>query len=589
MLGPRLKVILHDLVAVSVAWLLALVARFNFEVPPEEFLRPSLQVLPLVVLVQAAISWQFGLYRGLWRFASMPDLWNIICAALLGALTTGITLFLINRLDGIPRSVIILYPFFVVSLLGGPRLLYRVWKDHSLSLRNIRAGRRIILIGAGSAAEMVLRDMLRDGSFMPIGIVDDNVALAKSRIHGVPVLGTIDDLPHLATRNDVDTIVIAVPSATNAQMRRIVAICEQTRIPFRTLPPLHDMVAGRVGVQAIREVSIDDLLGRDKVELDWERIQAAVAGKAVLVTGGGGSIGTELCRQVAAMGASRLVVLERSEHNLYLIDKELRARFPHLALHCVLGDVCDRVALDHLFARLKPTIVFHAAAYKHVPILQAQIREAVKNNVLGTREVAEAAHRHRCDTLVLISTDKAVRSISVMGATKRLAELVCEVRNQDSDTRYITVRFGNVLGSAGSVVPLFKEQIEAGGPVTVTHVEAKRYFMTIPEACQLIMEAAASGHGGEIFVLDMGEPVSITYLAEQMIRLSGREPDRDINIVYTGPASRREVVGGAVPRRRGPDRDQAREAIVGETHVGAGSALREAVGRPGGGQRGIRR
>ena len=534
MLSPRLKVILHDLAAVSVAWLLALVARFNFELPPEEFLRPSMQALPLVVVVQAAISWQFGLYRGLWRFASLPDLWNIIRAALLGAVTAGITLFLINRLEGIPRSVLILYPFFAVFLLGGPRLLYRVWKDHSFSLRNIRAGRRVILIGAGSGAEMVMRDMLRDGSFIPIGIVDDNVALTKSRIHGVPVLGTIDDLLHLVTRNDVDTTVIAVPSATNAQMRRIVAICEQTRIPFRTLPPLHDMVTGRVGVQAIREVSIDDLLGRDKVELDWERIQTAVAGKAVLVTGGGGSIGAELCRQVAAMGASRLVVLERSEHNLYLMEKELRLRFPHLALHCVLGDVCDRVALDHLFARLKPTIVFHAAAYKHVPILQTQIREAVKNNVLGTREVAEVAHRHRCATFVLISTDKAVRPISVMGATKRLAELVCEVRNHDSDTRYITVRFGNVLGSAGSVVPLFKEQIEAGGPVTVTHVEAKRYFMTIPEACQLIMQAAASGRGGEIFVLDMGEPVSITYLAEQMIRLSGHEPDRDIGIVYTG-------------------------------------------------------
>ena len=532
--SPRLKVILHDLVAFNLAWVTALFARFNFQLPPDASLNSCLSALPLVIAVQATISWRFGLYRGLWRFASLPDLWNIIRAAALGAITTGILLVLVNRLEGIPRSVLILYPFFLVFLLGGPRLLYRVWKDHSISLRNISPGPRAVIIGGGTGGEMVVRDMLREGSYIPIGIVDDDESLLRSRIHGVPMLGTVERLPQIVERHDIDTIIIAIPSATSAQMRRIVDISEKTKKPFRTLPHLHDMVSGRAGVHSIRDVSIGDLLGRDKVVLGWALIQTKIAGKSILVTGGGGSVGSELCRQVAALGAARLIVYERSEHNLYLIEKELRNSYPHLNLHTVIGDICDRAAVDHVFERLKPALVFHAAAYKHVPILQSHVREAVRNNLFGTAEMIEAADRYGCESFVLISTDKAVRSSSVMGATKRLAELLCEYRNRDSETRYITVRFGNVLGSAGSVVPLFTEQIAAGGPVTVTHPDARRFFMTIQEACQLILQASAAGRGGEIFVLDMGEPVNITYLAEQMIRLSGHEPGNDIEIIYTG-------------------------------------------------------
>lgn len=531
---PRLKVVFHDLVMIALAWVAALFARFNFELPPEEFLAPTLTAFPLAVIVQAGVSWRFGLYWGLWRFASLPDLWNIIRAAVLGAITTGIVLVLVNRLEGIPRSVLILYPFFLVFLLGGPRLLYRVWKDHSISLRNISPGPRVVIIGGGSGGEMVVREMLREGSYIPIGIVDDDESLVRARIQGVPVLGMVERLPQIVARYDVDTIVIAVPSATNAQMRRIVDACEHTSKPFRTLSQLHDMVSGRVSVHSIRDVSIDDLLGREKVVLDWALIQTEIAGKSILVTGGGGSVGSELCRQVAALGAARLIIFERSEHNLYSVEKELRSSYPHLNLHSVIGDICDRVAVDYTFDRFKPALVFHAAAYKHVPILQSQVREAVRNNLFGTVEVMEAAHRHGCDSFVFISTDKAVRPSSVMGATKRLAELVCENRNRDSGTKYITVRFGNVLGSAGSVVPLFTEQIAAGGPVTVTHPDARRYFMTIQEACQLILQASAAGQGGEIFVLDMGEPVNITYLAEQMIRLSGRDQGKGIEITYTG-------------------------------------------------------
>ena len=534
MIGSRNVVIAHDLGMVVLAWGLALVARFNFELPPLQFLAGGLKALPVVLLVQGLLLWKFGLYRGLWRFASLQDLWNIIRSALLGAVFITIALFFVNRLTDIPRSILILYPVFLLLLLGAPRLLYRIVKDRNLSLRQIGTGSRVIIVGAGEGGEALVRDMLRDADYAPIGLVDDRSVLARRRIHGVPVLGLIENLPALVERYRVDLVVIAIPSANNLEMQRIVEICERAGCPFRTLPRLQDIVSGNLGLREIRQVAIDDLLGRSKIELDWPTIQTSLGGKTVLVTGGGGSIGAELCRQVARLGVSRLIVLEQSEHSLYLLERELHAVHPHLKFSFVLGDVCDKAAVEHVFAREQPQIVFHAAAYKHVPIVEQQVREGAKNNVLGTRVIAEAAQRHAAESMVLISTDKAVRPSSVMGATKRVAELVCEAANQRSRTRFITVRFGNVLGSAGSVVPLFQEQIRQGGPVTVTHAEATRYFMTIPEASQLILQAAALGKGGEIFVLEMGQPVNISYLAEQMIRLSGHTPGQDIRIVYTG-------------------------------------------------------
>ena len=534
MLSQRTKVILHDLVAITAAWCVALVARFNFAVPPEPYLSAALSALPVVLIGQAIVARRFGLYKGMWRFASIPDLWNIIRAALIGAVVIAVALFVINRLENIPRSIPILYPFFLIFFLGGPRLAYRFWKDHTLSLKNISGGQRVIIIGAGSGGETLIRDMIRDGAYVPVGFVDDRTELTKARIHGVPVLGTLSELPQLVSRYEVESLVIAVPSATNAEMQHIVEHCEKAGIPFRTLPKIQDIVSGRMGLQEIRDVSIDDLLGREKVELDWRSIRDAVVGKTVLITGGGGSIGSELCRQIAQLGAASIIVFDKSEFNLYQIENELRANFPHVPVTCALGDVCDHEGVDALFDSHRPQIVFHAAAYKHVPMLERAVREGVRNNVLGSFEIIEAADRHECEGFVLISTDKAVRPSSIMGATKRFAELLCETKNRESTTRYVTVRFGNVLGSTGSVVPLFKEQIRQGGPVTVTHPEATRYFMTIPEACQLILQATAMGEGGEIFVLDMGDSVNITYLAEQMIRLSGHEPGNDINIVYTG-------------------------------------------------------
>jgi FlaA1/EpsC-like NDP-sugar epimerase len=360
------------------------------------------------------------------------------------------------------------------------------------------------------------------------------MGLRSAKVHGVPVLGTIERLPELAGEVAAEMLLIAMPSATNTQMQRVVELCEQTGVPFRTVPRLQDVVAGRMTFNELKEVAIEDLLGREAVQLDWTAIRTGLSGKRVFVTGGGGSIGSEVCRQVARLGVESLTILEASEFNLYRINQELRREFPELLINALIGDCTDSATTERAMALARPQVVFHAAAFKHVPLLQTQVREAFRNNVIGTQVVAQAADRHNVGVFVLISTDKAVNPTSVMGACKRVAEIFCQNFSARSATRFITVRFGNVLDSAGSVVPLFREQIRAGGPVTVTHPEISRYFMTIPEACQLILQAGVLGDGGEIFALDMGEPVKISYLAEQMVRLANKLPGRDINIVYTG-------------------------------------------------------
>jgi FlaA1/EpsC-like NDP-sugar epimerase len=376
--------------------------------------------------------------------------------------------------------------------------------------------------------------MVRDGGYLPVGLVDDKPGLRYTEIHGVRVLGGLEKLPDIAKASMAELLVIAMPSASNAQMQRAVALCEETGLPFRTLPPLVGLVQGNASLSALREVSIDDLLGRDAVTFELPVVQGSLTGKVVLVSGGGGSIGAELCRQIAHLGPHELVIFEQSEYNLYRIEMELRQRYPDLRVHAVIGDVTDEAAVDHVLGRYKPMVVFHAAAYKHVPMLQYQVRQAVRNNVLGTWRMASGARRHGVRKFVLISTDKAVNPTSLMGASKRIAEIAAESFNQLDGTRFTTVRFGNVLGSAGSVVPLFQEQIRNGGPVTVTHPEMTRFFMTISEATQLILQAAAMGRGGEIYVLDMGEPIKIAFLAQQLIRLSGLVPGKDIRIEYTG-------------------------------------------------------
>jgi FlaA1/EpsC-like NDP-sugar epimerase len=524
---------LHDLVMVPAAWFAVYWLRFNFSVIPAEYLTQAWTWLPLLLVTQAGAFVYFGLYRGDWRFASMPDLMRIIKAVSVGTLICLAVIFFLTRLDAIPRTVFPAYWLLLIVFLGTPRFFYRWLKDRKLYLGT---GQRVLIVGAGRAAEMLARELLREPErdLEPIGFVDDKRRLRGTEIHGIRVLGNCAQIPELADKLEIDLILIAIPSAHSRQLRRIVGYCEAGHIPFRAIPCMQDLVAGRVSVDTLRELSIEDLLGRDPVTLDQQTIRAELSDSCILISGAGGSIGTELCRQVARLAPARLVLLENGEFNLFRIENELRQSFPDLDIQAKLCDVTDSVAVEQLFQRYRPDIVYHAAAYKHVPMLESQLREAIHNNVLGTRLMALAADRNGCHAFVLISTDKAVNPANIMGASKRVAEIFCQNFDQHSSTRFITVRFGNVLGSDGSVVPLFKAQIEAGGPVTVTHPEMIRYFMTIPEACQLILQAESMGRGGEIYVLDMGEPVRITYLAEQMIRLSGNKPGEDIEIVYTG-------------------------------------------------------
>lgn len=532
---PRAAVVMHDLLMATAAWLLAIgMASAMLDVPVYPTYEIGLLGIPLV-LAQALLFWRTGLYKGLWRFASFRDLWNIIVAAVMG--TAGALLLMAVAQWPPDRLAItaVSYPAILFLLLGLPRMCYRFWKDSQPDRKSVDGQQtRTLILGAGRSGVLLLKELQMRGGFDVVGFLDDDRRLRDTHVRGVPVFGSIARLPELGHVEDIDLAIIAIPSATNQQMQRVVEICERSGIEFRTLPTLQDLGNRATRIGDLKPVAIDDLLGREPVSLDWQAIRSGLVGKRVLVTGGGGSIGAELCRQIARLNPASLVVVDHNEYNLYRIEHELFTDFSDLVFHCHLGDVCDSATVDRLLTQHRPDLVFHAAAYKHVPLLQQQLREAFRNNVIGTLRMAEAAERHGVGTFILISTDKAVNPSNIMGATKRIAEIYCQNLDARSNTRFITVRFGNVLNSNGSVVPLFKSQIRNGGPVTVTHPEIARYFMTIAEASQLIMQSAVLGDGGEIFVLDMGEPVKITYLAEQLIRLAGKEPGRDIQIIYTG-------------------------------------------------------
>jgi len=532
-LQNRYTVFLHDLLVIPLAWLVAYWLRFNLDTIPPEYWQQAVSMLPGVMVIQGGLFWYFGLYRGVWRFASVPDLLRILKAVMVGVAITAAFMFLLNRLQGVPRSVFALDALLLVLLLGGPRFIYRWMKDRHLYSRGAQ---NVLIVGAGQAGELLVRDLLRGSRhvYRPVGFVDDDRRKHGKEIHGVRVINDCESIPMLVEKLQVQLILLALPSANSRQIQRIVELCESASIPFRILPRMQDLVGGQVGLKDLREVEIDDLLGREVVQLDWPAITMGNRGRTILVTGGGGSIGSELCRQVARLQPRHLILVENSEFNLYTIELELRQRYPGLHLTIALVDITDQAAIDELLTTHRPDVIYHAAAYKHVPMLEHQVRTAARNNVLGTRTLAAAAGRAGCKTFVMISTDKAVNPANVMGMSKRVAEIYCQNLNSRYDTHYITVRFGNVLGSAGSVIPLFQKQIAAGGPVTVTHPEITRYFMTIPEAAQLILQAGCMGKGGEIFVLDMGEPVKIAYLAEQLIRLSGKKPGEDIEIAYTG-------------------------------------------------------
>jgi len=491
--------------------------------------------MALTLLAQGIVFRWTGLYRGVWRFASLPDLINIFKASVVGLLAIILLLFLYNRLEQVPRSVLVMYPLALTLLLGIPRVVYRAWKDHGFSLITSQPQQRVLILGAGKTGEMLARELRRRGGYHLLGFLDDFPGLKGRWLQGAPVLGQTGDVVNIAAKKMAELLVIAIPSLSPAQMRELVNLCEKTDLALRTVPRL-DEQWGNAPFE-LKEICIEDLLGRAPVVPDWGAIGRWLHGGTVLVTGAGGSIGSELTRQCARHGVRALVLVEFDELALVTIEHALARDFPEVEILSVLGDCGDPSVMRHALGKTRIDAVFHAAAYKHVPVLEAQLREGVRNNVLATETVAREASSAGVHTLVLISTDKAVDPGNVLGASKRLAEMACQAVLRKTDTRLLTVRFGNVLNSAGSVVPLFREQIQGGGPVTVTAPEVTRYFMTIGEACQLILQALtidrASAHE-VLYTLDMGEPVQIRVLAEQMIRLAGKQPGRDIKIVYTG-------------------------------------------------------
>jgi FlaA1/EpsC-like NDP-sugar epimerase len=483
-------------------------------------------------LIQALMYVQFGLYRGVWRFASIPDLIRILRAVLFGA-AINIIFLKINGLD-VPFKAYIIYVLFLITLLSGSRILFRWVRDYP---RYFSQGKRILVVGAGSAGEGLIRDLYRSylvNKYLPIAFVDDDPMRLGSEVQGLRVLGSCHDIPKIVTQYRIELIFIAIPSASSKRMREIVGYCEDAKIPFRTLPGLKSIADGIVKTSLLREILLEDLLGREQVHHDLASISEEIRDKVILVTGGGGSIGSELCRQICQLAPTKLIVIDKSEFNLYTIEMELQKLATQADICCHLCDVTDKIEMQKIFHTYTPNMVFHVAAYKHVPLLEKHIRVAMHNNIIGTKVIAEMAAKNRVETFVLISTDKAVNPTNIMGATKRAAEVFCQTLDSHSSTRYITVRFGNVLNSAGSVIPLFKQQLLNGGPITVTHPHISRYFMTIPEAAQLILQTTTMNNEGQIFVLDMGEPINIRYLAEQMIKLSGKIIGQDIDIKYTG-------------------------------------------------------
>jgi FlaA1/EpsC-like NDP-sugar epimerase len=518
------------LVLAAFSSFLAIWLRFD-GIIPATLIAAYFHTLPAVLLLRFVTFFLFGLYGGLWRYTGVWDLSRIVLAVLVGSAAIYLSLYRPIGPAIYPRSIIVIDSLLLISMIGGIRLLWRIIP----SVVRSRQGRRVLILGAGDAGEMIVREMRKRAGYEPVGFIDYDPGKLGRTIHGVTVLGTPHDLPRVLAATKPSEVLVAIPSASPATIRDLVRSLEPFKLPITTLPSLRELVCGQAGIGHIRRLAIEDLLPRSPVVLRAEEAQHLVTGKHVLVTGAGGSIGSELCRQVAELAPASLVLFERYENSLYAIANELGDRFPGVALQPIIGDATDAVRVDGVLALERPHIIFHAAAHKHVPLMEANPCEAVKNNVVGTKTLAEAARRHGVERFILISTDKAVNPSSVMGATKRVAELIVQaIAARSEGTRFVTVRFGNVLGSNGSVIPRMMEQIRTGGPVTVTHPEIRRYFMLIPEAVQLVLQAAVLARRQEIFVLDMGEQIKVLDIARNLIRLSGFVPDDDIQITFVG-------------------------------------------------------
>ncbi len=532
--------IIVDIVLIYLSYILSFIIRFEGKVPSSNF-NTFVEVAFILIAIKIVTFFYFKLYENLWRYAGLLDMLQVIAAIGTANAVAISYLFLVQA--NLPRSIYVLVSIMDVLLIGGSRFGYRVLRElYSGRFYAINKGvqdghiTRVLIIGAGEAGAMVIKELKkhRELHTKPVGILDDDRNKHRRKINGIPVLGDIKDVKQVAEDLGIQEIIIALPSTERKHLKRIIGLCKDTKCRLKTLPGVYELIDGKVSVKHIRDVEIEDLLGREPVDLNIGEISGYLKGKIVLVTGGGGSIGSELCRQIARFEPEFLLILDINENNAYTLQMELLRRYPGLNTKIIIASVRDKARLNSVFGKYRPQVVFHAAAHKHVPLMEDNPTEAVKNNVFGTLNTAECSDVHKVEKFVLVSTDKAVNPANVMGASKRVAEVIVQMKSKESGTKFTTVRFGNVLGSSGSVIPLFKSQIAGGGPVTVTHRDITRYFMTIPEAGQLVIQAGAMAKGGEVFVLDMGEPVKIMDLARDLIRLSGFEPDRDIAIEIIG-------------------------------------------------------
>jgi FlaA1/EpsC-like NDP-sugar epimerase len=532
----RLIVLGNDIFWTISSYCLAYFLRFNFSIP-EFYFSLLLISLPLLIFLRAASFFLFGLYGGVLRYASIDELLRIIKAVTVGTLLFISTVAFVFRFTGFPRSVFLIDWFVILIFLGGTRFVYRIVREIYITPKYSEARRKVLIIGAGDVGEMILRSIRReqDMPYEVVGFLDDDPDKIGRRIHGVEVLDRISNLSSVIKREEVKEVIIAIQNISGKKIREITEQCQNIGVSCKTAPSVGGILRGSISISHVRSVKVEDLLKRESVQLDLQMIEKFISGRRIMVTGAGGSIGSELCRQIMGFGPRRLILFERGENELYEIEVALREQFhDSKALVPVIGDVLDEYKIDYVLQEHAPEVIFHAAAYKHVPIMEMHPLDAIKNNILGTWNVVSKSCARGVQRFVLISTDKAVKPSSIMGATKRVAEMICQGFNQEGPTRFVAVRFGNVLESNGSVIPYFRRQIAHGGPVTVTHPEVTRYFMTIPEATQLVLQAGAMGKGGEIYLLDMGDPIKILDLATDMISLSGLALGEDIDIKFIG-------------------------------------------------------
>lgn len=535
----RACLILYDVVSILIASFFAIVLRYEFEYEmiPEYFLDTIIRFLPFNIILTIGIFYFFKLYNSLWAFAGETELQNVIVACFLSSAINGIGLNLVKvEVRAVPNSYYFMYAFSLVTLIFASRFSYRFFRSRKHKLQNKNNATRVMIIGAGDAGNSIIKEIVTSNfSTMTVAcIIDDDKTKWGSFIQGIKVIGGRERILECVDLYSVDEIFIAIPSAAPSVIKEILEICKETECKLRVLPGIYQLVNGEVNVSKLRDVEVEDLLGRDPIKVDIDSILGYVSNKVVLVTGGGGSIGSELCRQIAGHKPKQLIIVDIYENNAYDVQQELTRKYPQLDLVVLIASVRNTNRMNAIFEKYSPDIVYHAAAHKHVPLMETSPNEAIKNNVFGTWKTAQAAASYGAKKFVMISTDKAVNPTNIMGASKRICEMIIQTFNKHYDTEFVAVRFGNVLGSNGSVIPLFKRQIEQGGPVTVTHPDIIRYFMTIPEAVSLVLQAGAYAKGGEIFVLDMGEPVKILDLAKNLIRLSGYKVDEDIKIEFTG-------------------------------------------------------